>query len=75
MDKKTILKNIRYILYILIILLSFSCSTEIKESKREHQERIIIIEQRVKNSQRFSIIKVDGIEYLVTDNVTIRLDN
>jgi hypothetical protein len=76
MKNKNLIKGkARYFLYALLVAAAFGCSTSNAKENQLPETRIVIIEQRVSNSQRFSIISVDGVEFFVTDNATVRLSN
>ena len=75
-NKNLITGKARYFLYALLVAVAFGCSTlDAKENQLPERQktRIVIIEQQVRNSQRFSIVSVDGVEFFVTDNATVRL--
>jgi hypothetical protein len=77
-NKTSINGKARYFLYALLAAVAFGCSTsDAKENQLPERQktRIVIIEQQVKNSKRFSIVSVDGVEFFVTDNATVRLGN
>jgi hypothetical protein len=77
-NKTSINGKAGYFLYALLVAAAFGCSTlDAKENQlpKRQKTRIVIIEQQGRNTQKFSIVSVDGVEFFVTDNATVRLGN
>lgn len=53
------------LLFIIVVLLSFSCCKEIDNSKSKYN-RIKLVETTIIKSRRYNIIKVDDKEYFVS---------
>lgn len=60
----------KYLILISLLFVVFGCKTEPKERPID---RIVIVEQKIQNSERFTIIRVDGVEYIAYGNSLVRI--
>jgi len=63
------MKKLTYVFYLVLAVVFTSCTSEKSNTiNEESNNRIKLNEERIINGYRYSIVEVDGKEYLTQDN-------